>query len=49
MRFGHVGLESVNADTSFVHADKGNQANDWELRDRDIQVRIDRERVSSKQ
>jgi hypothetical protein len=38
MRLHRLGLESVTADTSFVHVDKGNGADDWEFRDRDIQV-----------
>jgi hypothetical protein len=45
-----VGLQSVEAsDPSLVQADKGTDpgANGWQLRDRDIQVHIDRERVTS--
>jgi hypothetical protein len=34
---------------TLVHADQGDQKNEWELRDRDIEVCIDRERVSGKQ
>ena len=49
IRMQPVGLESIKADASFVHADKGDRANDWQLRDQDIQVRIDRERVSRRQ
>ena len=44
-----TGLESVEADPSFVQVDKSNRADGWELRDRDLQVRIDREVVSTRQ
>jgi hypothetical protein len=48
-RVGRVGLESVEVDASFIQVGKGNRINDWELRDRDIQVRVDRERFSTKE